>query len=159
MTGWKSIRIPDRVRLHKTALNLERLEDRLVPALVFGDFNGDTQLDLAIGSPGEMELDAAQSGAVNVIYNTKTGTGLDVANNRYFTQNGAPFGNGPKPGDRFGDVLAAGEFNGDGVADLAVGIPGEDLGSIRDAGAVQVFYGVRGTSGLTYTGAQYWHQD
>ena len=31
-----------------------------------------------------------------------------------------------------------GDFNGDGYADLAVGVPGEDLGSVGDAGAVQV---------------------
>ena len=31
-----------------------------------------------------------------------------------------------------------GDFNGDGYDDLAVGVPDEDLGSIVDAGAVNV---------------------
>lgn len=39
------------------------------------------------------------------------------------------------PGDEFGAVLASGDFNGDGHADLAVGVPGEGNG----AGAVLVF--------------------
>src|SRR2546428_13413844 len=33
------------------------------------------------------------------------------------------------------------DFNGDGFADLAVGTPSEDVGSIGQAGAVNVVYG------------------
>ena len=33
------------------------------------------------------------------------------------------------------------DFNGDGYEDLAVGVPGENVGSIVDAGAVHVFMG------------------
>ena len=33
------------------------------------------------------------------------------------------------------------DFNGDGYADLAVGVPGEDVGSASDAGGVHVLYG------------------
>jgi len=36
---------------------------------------------------------------------------------------------------------SCGDFNGDGFHDLAVGIPGEDIGSIVDGGAVQAIYG------------------
>ena len=36
--------------------------------------------------------------------------------------------------------MTAGDFNGDGYRDLAVGVPGEDFGAI-DAGAVNVLYG------------------
>ncbi|MFT3922571.1 MAG: FG-GAP repeat protein [Myxococcales bacterium] len=42
-----------------------------------------------------------------------------------------------EPGDRFGAALAAGDFNGDGFADLAVGAPGEDGAS----GKVFVYLG------------------
>jgi hypothetical protein len=40
--------------------------------------------------------------------------------------------------DEFGHALAAGDFNDDSEADLAVGVPGEDRGSAADAGAVNV---------------------
>ena len=48
--------------------------------------------------------------------------------------------------DRFGASLAAQDFNADGYDDLAIGVPGEDLGSITDSGAVQILYG--SSSGL-----------
>jgi FG-GAP repeat len=48
--------------------------------------------------------------------------------------------------------VARGDFNGDGLADLAVGVPYEDLDGINAAGIVQVFYG--SASGLTATGDQ-----
>ncbi|MGB7979657.1 MAG: hypothetical protein WCF36_02565 [Candidatus Nanopelagicales bacterium] len=48
------------------------------------------------------------------------------------------------------------DFNGDGYADLPVGAPGEDLGRVRAAGAVNVIYGSAG--GLTARGDQVWTQ-
>ncbi|HYU57407.1 MAG TPA: integrin alpha, partial [Actinomycetota bacterium] len=33
------------------------------------------------------------------------------------------------------------DFNGDGYGDLAVGVPGENIGSVANAGAVNVIYG------------------
>jgi hypothetical protein len=48
--------------------------------------------------------------------------------------------------DRFGSALAAGDFNGNGKADLAVGMPGENFGGATDAGIVVVLYG--STNGL-----------
>ncbi|MBG0561289.1 FG-GAP repeat protein [Actinoplanes aureus] len=59
--------------------------------------------------------------------------------------------------DRFGSSAASGDFNGDGYADLAAGVPYEDVGAATDAGAVNVTYGSAG--GLAAAGAQLWHQD
>ena len=51
--------------------------------------------------------------------------------------------------------MAAGDFDNDGLADLAVGVPFEDVGAIDDAGAVNVVYG--SASGLTAAGdQQFW---
>jgi len=53
-----------------------------------------------------------------------------------------------------------GDFNGDGFDDLTVGVPGEDVGSVSDAGGVEVIYG--SSSGLSATLAhadQFWTQD
>lgn len=48
--------------------------------------------------------------------------------------------------------VARGDFNGDGLADLAVGSPYEDLDGVNAAGIVQVFYG--SATGLTATADQ-----
>lgn len=48
------------------------------------------------------------------------------------------------------------DFNGDGHGDLAVGAPLDDLGSIKDAGSVNVIYG--GPNGTRPTGDQLWSQ-
>jgi hypothetical protein len=53
-----------------------------------------------------------------------------------------------------------GDFNGDGFDDLAVGVPEEDVGSIENAGGVEVIYG--SSSGLSATATrsdQFWTQD
>ena len=36
------------------------------------------------------------------------------------------------------------DFNGDWYADLAIGVPDENIGSVADAGAVNILYGGRG---------------
>lgn len=59
-------------------------------------------------------------------------------------------------GDQFGYSLAAGDVTGDGYPDIAVGVPGEDIGSIHEAGAVVLLKG--GAAGLTGTGAQAFNQ-
>ena len=73
---------------------------------------------------------------------------------------------GSEEGDRFGFPLASGDFNGDNSDDLAIGVPGEGLGNISSAGAVNVVYGRscphgedRRKCGLKGDGAQLWHQD
>jgi FG-GAP repeat len=59
--------------------------------------------------------------------------------------------------DVFGDALTAADFSGDGFAELAVGVPGEDLATQSDAGAVNVLKG--GALGLSGLGDEFWTQD
>ncbi|MGE7167298.1 FG-GAP repeat protein [Staphylococcus hominis] len=54
------------------------------------------------------------------------------------------------------DVSVA-DVNGDGYADVAAGVPGEDFDGVTEAGSVVVLRG--GASGLTGTGAQAFSQD
>jgi hypothetical protein len=61
--------------------------------------------------------------------------------------------------DSFGLSLAAGDFNGDGYEDLAIGVPFEDVGSIFRAGAVSVLYGSSAGLRATAPDHQFWHQD
>jgi FG-GAP repeat len=111
------------------------------------DFNGDGIGDLVVGVPEEDLSTGADAGAVNVIYGSANG--LTDAGNQLLTQIFTRAGGNPsEPGDRFGSALAGGDFNGDGRADLAVGVPGEDLGTAADAGMVMVFYG--SATGLTH---------
>src|SRR4029450_12511583 len=110
------------------------------------DFDGDGFADLAVGAPIETVGSLSGAGAVNVLYGSAaglTGTGSDV-----FTQNTSGVINSAETQDQFGGALAAGDFNHDGFADLAVSVAGEDVGGIVDAGAVNVLYGsARGLTG------------
>ena len=60
---------------------------------------------------------------------------------------------GGQSDDFFGFALTAGDFNNDGIEDLAIGVPGED----KDTGAVNVIYG--GPDGLAAPGGQVWGQN
>ena len=114
---------------------------------VKGDFNGDGFADLAVAAPGEN----AGGGAVHVLRGSASG--LSATSSQLFTQNTTGIADTQEPGDQFGGSLAAGDLTGDGIADLAVGAPGENGG----AGAVHVLKG--SASGLTVTGSQLWSQD
>src|SRR4029079_5651981 len=59
--------------------------------------------------------------------------------------------------DFFGGALAAGDVDGDGRADLAVGASNETINKRFGAGAVTVFSGA--SAGLTTSGIAQWHQD
>ncbi|MDQ0994413.1 FG-GAP repeat protein [Streptomyces sp. V3I7] len=60
-------------------------------------------------------------------------------------------------GDAFGAGVSVGDVTGDGYPDVAVGAPGEDVGTVVDAGAVWLLKG--SASGLTGTGAKSFTQD
>jgi hypothetical protein len=103
-------------------------------ALDAGLFNDDDFLDLAVGAPGETVGGQLSAGAVSVFYGSAAG--LPATSQGLFQGN-------PEQGDRFGAALVAGFFNAD-QGDLAVGAPGEDVGSAGGAGAVSVFSGAPG---------------
>ncbi|WP_320774979.1 FG-GAP repeat protein [Streptomyces sp. CRN 30] len=60
-------------------------------------------------------------------------------------------------GDAFGSSVSLGDVNGDGYADLAVGVPGESTDHATTTGAVTLLYG--SASGLTTKGAKNWTQN
>jgi hypothetical protein len=119
-------------------------------ALAAGDFNNDDFADLAVGAPFEVAGRARAAGAVSVLYGSPNG--LTTSGGRLFTQ----VAGAVEANDQFGFALAAGDFNDNGFADLAVGAPGETAGRAEGAGAVSVLYGSAG--GLSTSGGRLFTQ-
>jgi disulfide bond formation protein DsbB len=129
--------------------------DNFGSALATGDFNGDGYSDLAIGVSFEDVESITNAGVVNVIYGSASG--LTSSGDQIWHQDSPGIEGACEAGDDFGSALTAGDFDHDGYADLAIGVSGEDVESITNAGAVNVIYG--SASGLTSSGDQIWHQD
>ncbi|MFJ5561105.1 FG-GAP and VCBS repeat-containing protein [Streptomyces sp. NPDC093250] len=119
-----------------------------------GDFDKDGYGDLAIGR-GYENPDNGR-GYVTVHYGGPSGPNT-ARKPVTFTQNTAGVPGGSEDDDHFGASVSAGDVNGDGYADLAIGAPGEDLVGKRDAGMVTVLLGRAG--GLSGTGAKAYDQN
>ena len=124
-------------------------------ALASGDFDDDAFDDLAVGAPGDIVGGHKEAGSVTVIGGSEHGLG--GANDTLLTQNVHGIDGDAEVKDHLGAALAAGDFDGDGFDDLAIGAPGEKVGDKDDAGTVHVVYG--GTDGLTSEGSQQLTQD
>jgi hypothetical protein len=123
-------------------------------AVEAGDFDGDGHDDLAVGNPGEAWGGGDEYGTVYVF--SGRSSGLSTTGIRRFNQTTAGIAGAPGDGDRFGLALAVGDFDKDGHDDLAIGAPGETIGSHSDAGVVHVLYG--SVSGLRTAGDDLWSQ-
>jgi hypothetical protein len=124
--------------------------ERFGRALAAGDFNSDGYDDLAIGVPLEDD-----TGAVLVVYGSPWS--LLFANHLYIGQ--WDLGEPAESGDRFGEALAAGDFNGDGYDDLAMSSSSEDgpNGVPDDSGLGIVVYG--SGDGITFANTRLWQDD
>ncbi|MEU6229609.1 FG-GAP and VCBS repeat-containing protein [Streptomyces sp. NPDC047042] len=112
---------------------------------VIADFNKDGKVDIAIGTP----LFSSYRGMVSIWYGAAAGP----ARVTRLTQNTPGIADSTEQYDDFGAGIAAGDINGDGYRDLAIGAYGEKIGGQPYAGGVHVLYGRAG--GLTTTGSQW----
>src|SRR5712691_7066302 len=151
------------VQLPNPPGNANGIEKQCPPAgsssgIAKGDFNGDGFADLAVGVPDEDLGSIVDGGSVNIIYGsanglTTTTAGIPAA--QFWSLSFIGLNGGSRAGDRFGAALAAGDFNGDGFSDLAIGIPNRNLTTSffgintvhTGSGAVAIIYGSK--NGLT----------
>ncbi len=94
------------------------------------------------------QFPVANAGAINIVYGSNFGLLPNLAPlpDRIISQ--ADIGAAVEPGDRFGEVLAAGDFNPSiifNADDLIIGVPSEGVGGLDQAGAVVFVRGIVGT--------------
>lgn len=135
--------------------------DEFGRTMAAGDFDGDRYVDLAIGTHGEDAGARSDIGSVTVLY-AKRG-GLATQRVQVWTQDSAGIADEAEGAEGFSLALVADDFDGDGVADLAVGAPYESfpppiVGEEFSPGLVHVLFGVR-ARGLTAARSEVWHQD
>ncbi|UFR02822.1 FG-GAP-like repeat-containing protein [Streptomyces sp. Go40/10] len=112
-------------------------------AAAIGDLNGDGYGDLVTGFQDD--------NAIWVMYGSASGLRGESTWKR-FTQDTPGVPGSRESNDKFGQAVAVGDITGDGIDDVAVGVPDEN-----GEGVVDVLRGSR--SGLTGAGAQAFGQD
>lgn len=103
-------------------LGTNEADDAFGQALAAGDFNGDGFDDLAVGLPGEN----SGQGRVHVFWGSVWGLypAERIAPPRETPSLGETAKGSERDDERFGQALAAADFDDDGYVDLAVGSPG-----------------------------------
>ncbi|WP_461073606.1 trypsin-like serine protease, partial [Streptomyces pseudoechinosporeus] len=108
------------------------------------DFNCDGVEDIAVGDPQATVGGDANAGLIRVVYGGGKGTAE-------ITQDLDWVNGGSEPSDWFGQELATVDWDEDGCTDLVVGIPGDDIGTVADAGMVDILHGAPGGLGTGAT--------
>ncbi|MDQ1041187.1 hypothetical protein QFZ75_007603 [Streptomyces sp. V3I8] len=140
-TTWKA--------LESSGTFITRWDDKATPArwwadadrgstLASADFDRDGTDDLAVGlvqpNPESQSTHCQDrlGGAVLLLKGSRTARfGTE---NECVTQSAPDVGGAAEEGDDFGAALSAGDLNGDSRPELVVGVPGEDVGTVKDAG-------------------------
>ncbi|MFC4503261.1 MULTISPECIES: FG-GAP repeat domain-containing protein [Streptomyces] len=125
--------------------------DRYGHALAVYDADLDGCSDLVVSTPYESLGAVPEAGFVHVVYGATTGLNSGKAVKELYQGGDKPLGGGPEPEDWVGYSVAAGKTSA-GQPFLLIGVPGESIGTLEDAGG---FYYVSGTAQtVTFT-----HQD
>ncbi len=133
--GWLGVALggpgfPSRSPGRLFTFGLDEADARFGHAVVVGDFNSDDHDDLVIGTP-VLDFSGTDAGGLWIWDGSPSG------------MRGSPriFGPTVAAGDRLGAALAEGDFNGDGIDDLAAGAPGTRVDGRVAAGRVYVIPG------------------
>ena len=124
---------------------------RLGSTLAIADFDGDGVDDLAVTA---LQGGPQRGGRVHVLRGSSVG--LDVSHPLALDQGTPDLFGEVEPDDRFGAALAAADLDGDGYADLAVGVPNETYLSWSRSGYLNVLWG--SPAGLAGDGEEGWFE-
>lgn len=108
----------------------EREGNMFGESLTMARLNRDRYVDLAIGAPGD-----SSGGSVTILLGSALHLTTDGIGGTRYTQATAGIPGTGEAGDHFGDTVSAVYAQSRGQATLVIGTPGEDVGTISDAGA------------------------
>lgn len=107
--------------------------DHFGGSLTTGKFNTDSYADLVVGSPGEQIAGHPGAGAITLLWGSASGVS-SAAGEGWNEDQGAA------DNENFGFSVAAGDFDGNGIDDLVVGVPGEAVSGLSNAGMIHVLF-------------------
>lgn len=108
--------------------------------LAKGDFNADGVPDLAVAAPDTV-LEGQQAAGRVWILPGQAGSGPVTTGQIIVDRSDEEVPEAPTARERLGAALAMGDFNGDGVTDLAIGGPGGSAAAVAQAGSVLLAFG------------------
>ena len=112
------------------------------------DWDGDGRKDMFVGVPGAANGLLSNAGQVLLFLQAPNGTFPTVPTRTILPTNW--IGGVAGDGAAFGEVLETGDFNGDGLADLVIAAPGDQVGVTAGAGQVYVL-----VNDVTHTGTNF----
>ena len=122
--------------------------------LAAGRLNGDSRDDLAIGAPSKKVGTVLSGGGVTILYGSTSG--LTSTNSQIWVQSSPGVPGIDELADRFGSDLLISALRGASRTGLSIAIGGEDVGRVRDAGAVTVM--LANSSRLSSAGSKTWSE-
>jgi len=129
--------------------------DSGISVAVIGDLNGDRFADFLIGAPWSDPSALADAGSSYVLFGS--GLGFPVSLNLGTLSSYGFRIDGAVAGSETGRVVsAAGDVNGDGLADLLIGAPLSDLGGGTDSGSTYLVLGQATGWGATLSLGALW---
>ncbi|WP_372347996.1 FG-GAP repeat domain-containing protein [Streptomyces sp. KL116D] len=123
-------------------------------SLALGDVDGDGYAD-AVTANGDGSNGDDTDGKVTISFGTAAG--LSQSRTQTFDQSLPGFYGAQEDGDALGSCVSVADVTGDGKAEVALGIAGEDFGGKTDAGSFALLQGT--ATGVTGTGSQVYNQN